>query len=100
MSSLIYTGGWRFFVLGGVILALLNMLVKPLLKILALPLIFMSGGLFVIVINVMIFAFTKYAINTIDILSITMQFDGIINMVFAGVMFGLVNWLGHLFVKA
>ena len=44
-------GGWVGFLAAGGALALLNMLVKPVLKLVALPFIILTMGLFVLVIN-------------------------------------------------
>ena len=44
-------GGWKGFLAAGIALALLNMLVKPVLKLIALPFIMLTLGLFTLVIN-------------------------------------------------
>ncbi len=44
-------GGWKGYVIAAVVLALLNVILKPVLKILSAPLIILSLGLFTIVIN-------------------------------------------------
>lgn len=47
-------GGWKEYILAGLVLALLNMLVKPILKLISLPLIVVTLGLFSVVINMAI----------------------------------------------
>ena len=46
--------GWRGYLIVGVVLALLNLLVKPLLRFLTFPLIVLTLGLFGLVINALI----------------------------------------------
>jgi len=47
----ILVGLFMAFVIGGIIVGLINFLVKPLIKLISLPLVFLSGGLFMVVIN-------------------------------------------------
>jgi putative membrane protein len=52
---------WKFFILSGFILALINTIIKPVLKLIALPLIILTFGLFSFVINVgTIWLLTKF----------------------------------------
>ena len=44
-------GGWKEYILAGLVLALFNMLVKPVVKLISLPLIVITLGLFTVVIN-------------------------------------------------
>ena len=52
VSGVEFTGGWKNFLLAGVILGLINFFIKPVLKLITLPLRFITFGLFGIVINV------------------------------------------------
>lgn len=60
------TGGWKGYVIAGIVLVLLNLLVKPVLKLVTLPLIILSLGLFGLVINALILwlasQFTPYIV--------------------------------------
>ncbi|MBI4160366.1 MAG: phage holin family protein [Candidatus Yanofskybacteria bacterium] len=47
-------GGWKAYLIAGVALSLLNWVVKPIIKIITGPLILLSLGLFLIVINAII----------------------------------------------
>ena len=51
VSGFLVTGNWRGFLVAAVVLTLLNLLVKPILKLLTLPLLVVSLGLFGLVIN-------------------------------------------------
>lgn len=49
--SQLYVAGWQEALLGAVVLGLLNALVRPLIKLLSLPLTIVTFGLFLLVIN-------------------------------------------------
>ncbi len=65
MPEIHYTGDLLFFVIGGIIIGVLNTFIKPLMKLLSFPLIFMTFGLFSFVINTVIFWLTVKVINDI-----------------------------------
>jgi len=94
-----YTGGWLFFVIAGAIIGFLNIFVKPILKFLSLPLIFVSAGFFLIVINAMIIWFTDKALEVLDFSNIDFQIQGVLNFILVAVIFGLVNWFEHWLFK-
>jgi len=54
ITSIEFTGDWLDYLIVGAILAIANLVVRPLLKIITAPLIFITLGLFVIIINAII----------------------------------------------
>lgn len=94
-----YQGGWKFFVVAGIILGILNTIVKPILKLISLPFILISAGLFFIVINAVLLYLTKVIINTIAIADVQFLISGFGNYLIASVIFGIVNWILHIFFK-
>lgn len=48
-----FEGGWGWLILAGAVLGLVNFFVKPVVKIISLPLIWVTLGLFTVVINVL-----------------------------------------------
>src|SRR6266481_2756455 len=52
------TGGFKGYIIAGIVLGVLNIIVRPILKIVSFPLIVISLGLFLIVINALILWFT------------------------------------------
>jgi putative membrane protein len=99
LDEVSYTGGLKFLVMGGAILGILNTFVKPLMKILSFPLIFMTGGIFTIVINVIILGVTKRLIDVIAYQDVALQISGVGNYLLAGLVLGVVNWLIHLMIS-
>jgi len=51
IKQIIFTGDWVDYLIIGAILAAANLIIKPILKIITAPLIFITLGLFIIVIN-------------------------------------------------
>jgi len=53
VSGIHFYGNWQWLILAGAVLGLINFLVKPVVKIISLPLIWLTLGFFTIVINVL-----------------------------------------------
>jgi putative membrane protein len=49
-----FLGSWKWLILAGAVLGFINFFIKPILKIVSLPLIWLTLGLFTIVINILI----------------------------------------------
>ena len=92
-----YTGGFLFFIIGGLLLAVINAVAKPIIKIFSAPLIFLSGGLFLILINAAILSFLEYFLNTADFRNVMMDFSGFSSYLIAAIILGLFNWFTSLF---
>ena len=54
VPGFVVTGGWKEYLIAGLLLGVLNLIVRPILKVITLPLIWLSLGLFLIVINAII----------------------------------------------
>jgi len=63
-------GEWKEYVIAGVMLGLLNILVKPLLKIVSFPLIILTFGLFTFVINASLLLAIRYLFVFVSLESI------------------------------
>lgn len=99
LEEVVYTGGIKFFIIGGLVVGILNLIVKPIFKIITFPLIFLTGGLFLIVINAVILAFLSYFLGVIEFRDVTLTFPNIGSYVIGGLVFGVVNWVAHLIIK-
>lgn len=62
-----FTGNFKTLVLAGLLLALANAVIRPILKLLSLPLIFLTFGLFLIVINMLVLKIVDYFFDTLHI---------------------------------
>ena len=99
VEEITYTGGFTVFVIGGVLLGLLNSFVKPLLKLVSVPFIIITGGLFLFVINALILWFLSYFLQVAAFRDATIVFPNLGTYVIGAVVFGLINWTLHLFIK-
>jgi putative membrane protein len=99
VEGVTYTGGIKFFILGGIVLGVINFFVKPLLKILSLPFVILTGGLFLIVINVFVLWFLSYFLAVAQFQDVTLVFQNLSSYVIGAIVFGVVNWTAQLFVK-
>jgi len=61
------SGGWKEYLLAGLVLALLNMLVKPIIRFVSLPLITLTLGLFSIAINALMIWLVDYSFDFVSI---------------------------------
>ncbi len=83
-------GGWVGYIIAGVVLGLLNLIVKPILKTITFPLIIISLGLFLIVINAIV-------------LWLATQFSGyvvvsdLVALLWATLIVAVVNFIFHWF---
>jgi putative membrane protein len=83
---------WKLLLFAGFILALLNGLLKPVLKFLSMPLIFLTLGVFPLVINIGILWLLQYFIPDLKIEGFWAYFWSII-------IIGATNWLFNVIVK-
>ena len=93
------TGGIKLFIIGGIIIGVLNVFVKPLMKILSLPFVILTAGLFLIVINAIILYLMQWVINTMEFQDVTIAFAGIGSYLLAGIVLGLINWAQNIILK-
>ncbi len=99
VEDITYTGGFKFFVIGGVVLGLVNLVVRPLLRIVSLPFIFLTGGLFMIVINVVILWFLSHFLSIAEFRDVTLVFQNTSSYVIGAIVFGVINWTSSLIIK-
>ena|SRR3990167_7653753 len=71
VSGFVIVGGIKEYLLAGILLGLLNRVVKPPFKLLTMPLIILTLGLFLMVINALMLWLVDYAFDFVTIESIT-----------------------------
>jgi len=76
----------------GVALTLLNLVLKPILKLFLGPLIVLTLGLGYILINVLL-------LRILDILFESLTIQGVLPLIYGALLFGLVNFIYHLATK-
>jgi putative membrane protein len=88
VSGFSVSGGWKGYLIAGIVLGILNLIVKPILKIISAPLIIISLGLFLIVIN----AVTLWLAAQLTSLIIV---ENLVTLLWATVVISLVNFFAH-----
>lgn len=96
VKEVTYTGGIKFFIIAGLILGIVNLIARPIMKALSLPFVIITGGLFLIVINMAILWFLQYFIGIIQFQDVTLSFPNFSTYVIGAVVFGVINWIIHL----
>jgi putative membrane protein len=85
--------GWWAYIIGSAVLGIANTVIKPLLALVTLPLIILTLGLFLLVINIAMVALAEWIAPNFSI-------DGFWTYVGTVVIVWLVNWVGHSLVDA
>ncbi len=98
LTDIQYTGGIVFFLIAGFIIGFLNVFVKPLMKLLSFPIMLLTVGLFSLVINAIIFWLTMKVVNGIHFSDVSVIIQSSVTYLIAGIVFGIVNWVLHLFI--
>lgn len=93
------TGGWQLYMAGGIILGLLNVIVRPILKVLGFPFLLLTFGLFILVINGIILKLLEKAIQAIGINGVSYEIHGIAIFVIAVAIFTVFNTIANTLVK-
>ena len=87
VPGIVVTGGAGSYLVIAAIFAVLNVLVKPVLKTLSFPLLLLTLGLFLLVINAALFGLTALLTERLDV-------DGIAPAVIASLVISAVTWIG------
>ncbi|MEK9160290.1 MAG: phage holin family protein [Patescibacteria group bacterium] len=99
LDGFTFEGGLIAPVIVAAILTVLNFILKPILKLLSFPLVFLTGGLFLIVLNAFILYLADYLLGVMDFKGVDLVVDGILTYALAAVIFGIANWLIHWLLK-
>jgi len=67
ISGFIFRGNWFDLIIAGAVLGIINSFVRPLLKFIALPIIFLTLGLFTVIINIASLMMTASLLNSLSI---------------------------------
>lgn len=99
LSEVTASQGIKVYLIGGIILGILNTFIKPIMKILSLPFVLITAGLFLIVINAFILYLTQWFINVMDFQDTFLTFETLGAYLIAGIILGVINWATNIFLK-
>jgi len=83
-----YHGGLLYLLLVGIVIGLINLVVKPVVVFLSCPLIVLSLGLFYLIVNGLMLALAAWLLDGLAI-------DGLMPAILGGVVLAVVNWLAR-----
>lgn len=91
----IVTGGWVAYIIIGALITLLNILVRPILALITLPLKMLATVLAVIIVNGIFVWIVHYiSLNYLDVNLVTLDIGGGIGgWIVVSLAFGIANWL-------
>lgn len=92
VAGFVVNGKIKEYLIAGILLGFLNLLVRPLLKLVAMPLIILSLGLFTLIINGLILWTVDYIFDFITI-------ENLIALFWAVVIVGVVNLIASAIAK-
>ena len=90
-GKFVITGEWKGYLIAALIFGILNGIIKPILKLLSLPFVIVSAGLFLFVINMFLVWFAKYVLDVLKFDGVTMTVTGITTYLIAGFLIALLN---------
>lgn len=93
VPGFIVSGSWKEYLLAGAFLGLLNLIVKPILKMISMPVIILTLGLFTLVINGLLLWTVDYIFDFVSIRDVTA-------LLYAVVVITIVNLIISVTAKA
>lgn len=96
VPGITYAGPWYNLLIVALVFGAVNAVVRPILVMLTCPLIFLTLGLFVLVLNALMLALTSALSGA---LGISFDVDGFVPAVIGGIVVGIVSALLNLFVR-
>jgi len=84
VPGFLFNGGVKEYAIAGVALGLLNLIIKPIVKLIAFPLIILTLGLFTIIINALLLWVVDYIFDFVTI-------SDVITLVWATIVISAVN---------
>lgn len=99
VPNVVAEGGWRLFLVGGIVLGILNVFVRPILKLFGFPFMILTFGAFILVINGVILALLEKIILALNIEGIRFATGGFVNFAIAVVIFTVFNTIYGVFFK-
>ena len=92
VPDFLVSGSWGQYLIAGLVLALLNMIVRPVLKVISFPLILLTLGLFTFIINILILWILDYLVSFVTI-------EGFMALIWATIIVSVVNLFFSLIAK-
>ncbi len=93
-GNFVITGSYKGYLIAAVLFGILNGVIKPILKLLSLPFILISAGVFILVINVFLVWFAKYALDILQFEGVRILIEGgPATYLYAGLTISIINMI-------
>ena len=92
VNGIHFYGDWKWLILAGAVLGVINFIIRPIIKLISLPLIWVTFGLFTIVINVFLLNLASKIVTAFVIDTWTAAF-------WAVVVISLINFITSSLIK-
>lgn len=91
-GDFLITGGIKGYLIAAIAFGFLNGIIKPILKILSLPFVLVTAGLFIFIINTFLVWFAEYALNVLQFEGVTIVIaGGFFTYLMAGFLISIFN---------
>jgi len=88
------TGSYKGYLIAAILFGVLNGIIKPIIKLLSLPFILITAGVFILVINVFLVWFAKYALDILQFEGVSIIIKGgPATYLYAGVSISIINMI-------
>jgi putative membrane protein len=86
-------GGFWAYVVVGLMLSVVNFFIKPLVKVISLPFIFVTFGLFVVVINALLLWLVVWLLQVLHLGEISLVIDSVLTYIMAAVIMSVFHFV-------
>jgi len=100
LANVEMTGGWTSYVLAGIILGIINISIKPVMKVLTFPFKIITLGLVTFVINFIVLYLVALIINALALGNIHIILSGVQDYVLSAIVFTILNGIIHSLEKS
>lgn len=93
-GDFLITGGIKGYVIAAIIFGILNGILKPVLKVISLPFVFITAGLFTFIINMFLVWFAQYALDVLKFENVRILIEGgWVTYLYAAIVIAVANLL-------
>jgi putative membrane protein len=89
---------WLTLIIAGLVLGVVNAVVRPILTLLTLPVTILTLGLFLLIVNGLMILLTSWVVGHLPSLHLHMHVGGIVNAVLVTIIVWVVSLIGNLFL--
>jgi len=93
------TGDTLGYIVVGLVFSALNIILFPIIRVITLPLKWLTFGLFGILLNGALLWAVEYMMNFVDVAGVTLDVEGIRTYIFGGILLAIINTVVGWFIR-